>query len=255
MIGPAPSIGVMMGLAAMQRHQDEMNTSMERLATGKRINRASDDPAGMITSTKMDGELRSISKQIDDSIYEDKRLGAIDGAQGALSDLLVQLNGLVVHAANKGGTSEDERKSDQDQVDGILKAIDHVSESTTFEGVQIVQYLSSSGLGIQDLGSGRGQNLIDGDAEQAQKSIQSAIDNLSTQRAGLGIREQDVQRNVRELREKFENLSQAHSQIVDTDYAAETAKMMRASVLREVAAYVTQIAQKQDAAMVTALLG
>lgn len=255
MIGPAPSIGVMIGLAAMQRHQDEMNTSMERLATGKRIYRASDDPAGLITSEKMDGELKSISKQIDGAIYEDKRLGAIDGAQGALSDLLEELNGLVVHAANRAGTSADERKNDQAQVDAILKAIDHVSETTTFDGVQVVQYLSSNGLGIRDLGSGQGQNLIDGDAEQAQRTVQSAIDNLATQRAGLGIREKDIQSNVRQLREKFEDLSQAHSQIVDTDYAAETAKMMRASVLREVAAFVTQMAQKQDAAFITTLLG
>src|SRR5262249_53083265 len=147
------NVGVMIGLSAINRANREWNTSLERLARGKRINRASDDPAGLVVSEKMATELRAIEKEMDRSEFEEKRLGAIDGAQSALSDLLVDLNGLVVESANRGGMSESERGANQMEADSILRAIDHVAATTTFGGQKIIEYLDSRGLGIQDLAS------------------------------------------------------------------------------------------------------
>ena len=254
MISALTSVGVMIGLSAINRATREWNTSLERLATGKRINRASDDPSGLVTSEAIAAELRSIEKEMDRSIYEETRLGAIDGAQSALSDLLLDLNGLVVQSANRAGMSESERAACQMEADSILQAIDHVAATTTFGGQNIMQHLNSQGLGIQDLASGRAQNLLNGDAEQAQETIKAAIDSLATQRAGVGIRAKDIQSDIRSLQERFISLSDVHSRIVDTDYAAESARLVRASVLREAALFVTQIALGQNAQVLKSLL-
>ncbi len=255
MISALTNLGVMHGLSAMAQHSQEVSTSIERLATGQKINRDSDDPAGMAAGESMAGRLKVISKKIDGLVFEDKRLGAIEGAQGALSDLLQELNGLVVSSANGAGVSAKEKEANQVQANSILQAIDHIAGSTTFNGEQIIQYLDAKGLGVQGLGEGGELNLIDGDSEKAQQAVQSAIDSLDTQRAGAGIRAKDINSQINVLRTEFENTSAARSQIMDTDYAQETANYMRASVLRDAATFITGLALKQNANLIQTLLG
>lgn len=213
MVDAITNLSAMIGLSAMAKHSRELNTAMERLATGKKINRASDDPAGMAVGDSMAARLKTISKKIDGLVFEDKRLGAIEGAQSVLSDLLQELNGLVVQSAGHGGLSPKEREANQVEADSILQAIDHIAVTTTFNGEKIIEYLSSKGLGVRALGEGGEFNLVDGDAEKAQHAVQSAIDSLATQQAGVGIRAKDIGSQINALRTEFENTSAARSQI------------------------------------------
>ncbi len=254
MVGTGFNISAMIGLAAMNRAGQEFASSMERLATGKKINRASDDPAGSIAADAMTVELNTISKKIDGNMFEEKRLGALDGAQSVLSDLLLELQGLVGASANKVSLSRKDLEANQDQADSILETIDHIAATTTFDGDKIIEYLDAKGLGVAEFGRGKKLNLIDGDPEQAQHAIDEAVNGLATQRAGAGIRAKDLESELRMLQDKFANLSAARSQIVDTDYAAEVSKMVRARVLKDAAQFMLGLALKQNSQMVETLL-
>jgi flagellin len=254
MIGTLSNIAAMLSLSAMNRHAQAMNTSMERLATGKRINRASDDPSGMMIAEPMEVELRSITKEIDRGLFEEKRYGAMEGAQSVIADLLQELNGLVVNSANRGAVGRGEREANQQEADSILRTIDHLAATTTFNGEKVIEYLTAKGLGLDGLANGGELDLVDGDPEKAQDAVQAAIDRMSGQQAGLGIAVKAIESNIRVLRDRFENVSAVKSQIVDTDYAAETATMIREQVLREAATFVAKLAMQQTKTLIGALL-
>jgi flagellin len=253
-IGTLTNIPAMLSLAAMRRHGQSMAQSMERLATGRRINRASDDPAGLVAAGSMELELRSISKQIDRNQLEDKRLGAIDGAQSVISDLVLELQGLVTQAANRDGYSHAERDAMQEQADSILQTIDHLAEGTTFNGDQIIAHLNSRALGLRALARAGEQNLLTGDLVAGQATVDSAVSALAEGRAGVGLRMQEIACDLRVLQTNFEGLSAAHSQIMDTDYAAETGNLIRATMLRDAAQFVAILALQRNKELVQKLL-
>jgi flagellin-like hook-associated protein FlgL len=248
------NLSAMIGLAAMNRNGQAVARSLEHLATGQKVNRASDDPAGMIAGEKMAAELKDLSKKIERETFEDKRIGAVEGAQSVYSDLLVELKGLVQSSANTGGLSQAELKANQEEADSILHAMDHLAATSTFDGDLIVSSLTSKGLGLDKLALGGEQNLVSGDLEKADASISSAIDTLDGMRSGAGMRQKEIASNLRQFQEQFQNVSEARSQIMDTDYAAETAEYVRASMLRDVSTFVTGLAMKQSADMVMTLL-
>ena len=85
--------------------------------------------------------------------------------------------------------------------------------------------------------------------------MKGAIDGLSVQQEGLGIRAKEIGSQINVLRSEFENLSAAKSQIEDTDYAAEVSRYVRARVLRDAAQFMAGLALKQNAGLIQALLG
>jgi flagellin-like hook-associated protein FlgL len=243
-----------LGISAMRKHNQELATSFERLSTGRRINRASDDPAGAVAEDNLNSQIKSIEKKMDSYKFEEKRLGAVEGAQGVLQDLILELSGLVPESANTGGLSAAERKANQQEVDSVLDTIDHLATTTRFDGDLIIAGSTAAKLGLAELRTGGKQNLVDGDLEKAQDTVKSAVESMGTQRAGAGLREKQIQSDMRVLGTQYEALSATRSQIVDTDYAAETAEYVRASMLRDVAQFVTSISLKQNTDLVMKLL-
>ena len=181
------NINATIAMAQLARHQRALNTSMERLATGQRINRASDDPAGSAAAESLASDIAGVKKQMDSYEFEDKRLGAVDGAESVVGDLLLELSGLIPSSANTGATSPEERKANQIELDSILQTLDHLATTTRFDGQLLVSHMTAGGLGLAELRTGGKLNLVDGDLEEAQKVVQSAVDSLNTGRAGAGI--------------------------------------------------------------------
>lgn len=268
----------MWGYAALNRASGAMYQSMERLSTGKRINRASDDPAGMTAAEQMKAKLAGLHTQIDTIDYQERYLGAREGAASAISDLLVRLKGDVTAAANTSGLSDAEKKGLQDDADNILQAIDHLSQTTTFDGQQILTNYGSGRLGggvaerpgdpidpnqpprppgfytILDLAGGGKLNLVNGDLESASKVVDEAVSSVAKDRAAIGTQVNSMDADKGRLLAELENTESARSQIEDTDYAAETANLVRAQVLREASLYIMQLASKQQADTVLSLL-
>ena len=97
-----------------------LQTSLQRLSTGYRINSGKDDPAGLIASESLRAEQQATTTAISNAQRADNIIGTAEGALSEVSNLLVSLQGLVGDAANKAGLSQDEKDADQLQVDSIL---------------------------------------------------------------------------------------------------------------------------------------
>lgn len=270
MIGSLSSISALRATNAFHRTGADLDKTLERLATGKKLNRASDDPAGSITATALDGERKSIEAQLKSLESEEAFLGAREGGQQAIGDLLTSLRGLVVSAANRGALSDAERAANQLEVDSILKSIDYLGQTTTFKGQQILTGVNTALLGrtaggldangqstsfsLADLKSGGRLNVIDGDAETADRVVRSAASAVSTEAGGFGARGNQIDSQRRELQTRLENTNAAFSQIVDADIAEETSKLVRQQVLQQAQIFSMQLALKQSKELTLALL-
>jgi flagellin len=249
------NFAVLTGLAAVNTHGLDLNKSMERLITGRRINRASDDPAGSVAVDSMKAELATLNSRVESNIRESKRLGALDGAHSVVLDMVHELEDLVVRSANGAGVSETERRANQEEASSILETIDYLANTTVFDHQQIATSLTVKSLGLEKLNAGGELNLVDGDFEEAQKTVRGAVESLSQRRAAVGNASKNTEREIDRLQEQIIQLTSAKSQIEDTDYAAETAKMIRAQMMQQASLYVTKLAMQQHTELLQTLLG
>ncbi|NLX14131.1 MAG: flagellin [Phycisphaerales bacterium] len=119
-------------------NQLDLNTRLERLSTGLRINRGRDDPAGLIASETLRSEMRGISQAIDNSQRTINVISTAEGALNEVSSLLLDLRSLINHAANQGAIGGEELQADQLQIDSILEAIDRIANTTQFGGEKLI---------------------------------------------------------------------------------------------------------------------
>ncbi|GJQ29070.1 MAG: hypothetical protein HBSAPP03_09540 [Phycisphaerae bacterium] len=250
-----------------------VNQAMERLATGKRVNRAADDPSGVAAITELTARERTLRAQIDHADRESAYLAARDGAQSVVSDLLIELQGHVVAAANRGGLSPEEIAAHQLEAESILKTIDHLSQAAEFNGRKLLDGLGTSTLGqhyvtvtgadgqpetitmtLAGMMGGGPLNLVTGNLETAQKVVKSATTAVSTSRSAIGNRMLEIDSQRRTGLKELEGVMGEKSRVEDADYAAETSNLVRARVLQDVALYTTQLAGELMAKTAMALL-
>jgi len=263
-----PSIGFSLGEAiahrSIARAQIDVSRSFERLSTGKRINRAADDPAGTIAVNELDAQIRSIERRITSAERSNTQLAARDGGLSVIGDLVTELNGLVVAAGNRDVLGEDELNGLQQEADSILDAINFLANTTTYQGVQTLTGYHASSLGgvtreitdengdvtteslsIASLGTGGALNLIDGDLELAQDAVEKAAGGLNSTRGAIGSLMNENDSTIRDLQTQLENLSAARSQIEDTDYYKEVSSLVRAQLLEQVSIRMALVARDQ----------
>lgn len=120
------------------RNNNQLNTSLERLSTGLRINRGSDDPSGLIASENLRAEKIGIEAGIKNAERASNIIGTAEGGLSEVSSLLNELQTLVSEAANTGGLSSDEISANQLQVDSILNTINRLAGSTSFQGQKLL---------------------------------------------------------------------------------------------------------------------
>lgn len=122
----------------LSSNTQSLNTSLERLSTGLRINRGKDDPAGLIASENLRSDLKGLNSAITNSERADQVATIAEGGLQEVSSLLTELQGLVTTTASSAGLSKEERQANQLQVDSILQTIDRISGSTSFQGTKLL---------------------------------------------------------------------------------------------------------------------
>jgi flagellin len=122
----------------LNRNSTSLQTSLQRLSTGYRINSGKDDPAGLIASEALRSEQKATETAVSNAQRADNIIGTAEGALSEVSNLLVNLQGLVGNTANEAGLSQDEKDANQLQVDSILSTINRISNSASFEGVKLL---------------------------------------------------------------------------------------------------------------------
>ncbi|MGD0389226.1 MAG: flagellin [Tepidisphaeraceae bacterium] len=123
---------------SLAQNNTSLNTSLERLSTGLQINSGADNPAGLIAGLSLQQEQTGIQTAISNASLAGNVIGTAEGGLNEVSSLLTQVQGLVGQAANSGALSSDEVAANQLQVDSILSTINRISQSTSFEGSQLL---------------------------------------------------------------------------------------------------------------------
>jgi flagellin len=122
----------------LKNNNNNLNTSLERLSTGLKINTGADNPAGLIASENLKSEQAGITQAIDNAGRANNIIGTAEGGLSEVSNLLTQLQSLVNQSANTGGLSKEETDANQLQVDSILQTINRLSQATSFQGIKLL---------------------------------------------------------------------------------------------------------------------
>ena len=236
-------------IGALRRADGIVAQALERLATGKQINRASDDPAGAGLAADLKYQQTTLERQITAAQRETYRLGAKEGALSVISDLAIDLRGLTVQAASTGGLSDAERAAILEQAGSIIKSVDYIATTTTFGGEQVLSGTSSASLGLAEALAG----LHSGDIEAAASAAAGAIESVASQRAAIGSRIQQLESMMRVRQAEMEAVAGELSRIEDADYARETAELVRGQILQQAAIETTRIAGENARSVLTLL--
>jgi flagellin len=131
------NIAATMTANSMRENQRTMENTMERLATGKRINSASDDAAGLAIETRMDSQIRGLSQASRNANDGISLLQTADGAASEMSDMLQRMRELSVQAQNGTIGTQDIANLNQEFA-ALATEIDRVANDTTFNNINIL---------------------------------------------------------------------------------------------------------------------
>lgn len=253
---------------------------LQQLATGLRINRAADDPAGLVSSEHlraMLAELEAESRSLDRARNASR---TADASLSEISDLLIEAEGLAVASANTAGLSEAEREANQMELSSILHAIDRVALNTSFADQSLLSgdaelrvgdtSLSLASAHVTDLGEadikGTTYTLADvgagGDLALTGDNIIGSLEVIRAARQEVIFAQSEVgafERNTIEPRAAslsvaIESLAEAESSIRDTNYASATAALTRLDVLENTALRMTSAGAHIDPGALIRLL-
>ena len=123
------AIRALQNLRATDRSQQ---TSLERLSTGLRINRASDDPSGLVISEQLRGQISGLKQASENTQNAMNMIGTADAALQQASDLLNNIRQSAIFALNTGAASPDQIAAEQASVDQAINAINRIAQTTRF---------------------------------------------------------------------------------------------------------------------------
>jgi flagellin len=137
----------------------EMETSMARLSSGKRINSASDDAAGVAISSRLAAEIRGTDQAIRNSLDGQALIDTAEGAHKEIENILQRMREIAVQAANDTNNAQD-RGNLQAEMDAMSTEIDRIAGTTTWAGANLMQDASGTDFSFQ-VGTATGsQNQI-----------------------------------------------------------------------------------------------
>jgi len=128
----------MIAQRVLGQNTGDMNTALERLSTGVRINSGKDDPAGLIASENLRSEEKSLEAAISNAERADQVINIAEGGLKEVNSQLLELQSLVTESANESGLSQEEKEANQQEIDAILDSIDRIASTTTFQGQKLL---------------------------------------------------------------------------------------------------------------------
>ena len=123
--------------AAQAATNKAMDTAMERLSTGKRINTAADDAAGLAIATRMEAQIRGVSTAMKNAGDAQALIDTAEGAQDEISNVLQRMRELSVQAANDTNVGAD-RVNLQTEMTQLIAEIDRISSQTTWNDMSVL---------------------------------------------------------------------------------------------------------------------
>lgn len=244
-----------------------LGTAMERLSSGKRINSAADDAAGLAIATSMTSQIRGMQQGVRNSNDGISMVQTGEGALNEVSNMLQRVRELAVQAGSDTYGATD-RDNIQLEVDALSDQITQIVENTEFNGINLfnggstvtiqagANTADTIDLTLDDLSGltaagGAGSFTVTGAtgtaARTALTAIDADLDEISATRATLGAGQNRLQSAVNNLTNVSTNLSDARSRIQDTDYSQETTALAKAQILGQAStAMLAQANQSQQ---------
>ena len=244
----------------------DMETSMARLSTGKRINSASDDAAGVAISSRLSAEIRGTDQAIRNSLDGQALIDTAEGAHKEIENILQRMREVAVQSANDTNNGQD-RANLQAEMEAMVTEIDRIAGTTTWAGANLMDasagttfsFQVGSATGAQNqiavsigamnatgLGVGDGTVSVvkvndtvadDGSGDVNARTgidlIDTAIKDVNIQRSKLGAISNRLNHTVNNLTNISSNLSAAKGGIEDADFALETTNLAKNQILQQ----------------------
>lgn len=222
--------------------QTGLNTSIQRLSSGLRVNSAKDDAAGMAIATRMDSQVRGMNVAIRNSNDAISFAQTAEGGLSKVTDALQRMRELAVQSANGTNSSTDRTNLDA-EFQQLASEVTRLGTATKFNGTAVFGsgYTFQVGADAADTiaVSSVAASTISGSvstaaaATTALGAIDTALDTANTNRATLGAIQNRFEAVIGGLQVASENQSAAKSRIMDADFAAETANLTRGQILQQ----------------------
>jgi flagellin len=283
------NIASMTAQRAMLNSNSALETSFERLSTGKRVNSAVDDAAGLAIGKELEARVSGLNQAIRNT---NDGISIIQIAEGALDEattILQRMRDLAVQASNDS-LSSDERGYLKTEVDALIESFEDVTGGAKWNGSSVFSATAvvfqtgadntdevSVTIGLAGPGTflDAAANVADGDdsgtsdskanakadvvftsqanAQTAIVNIDAAMKDVASKRASLGAVQAQLESTVRNLANVAENTAAAAGRIMDTDYAAETANLTKAQILQQAATSILAQANAQPPSVLSLL--
>ncbi|WP_298802618.1 flagellin [uncultured Pseudokineococcus sp.] len=240
--------------------QNSVSSSLEKLSSGLRINRAADDAAGLAISEGLRSQVGGLKVAVRNA---QDGISVVQTAEGALStstSILQRMRDLSVQAANDGGLNASAKGNIQKEIVQLREELTRISDTTQFNGkklldgtyngafqvganggeqiaVAIGTDMDATGLGLNTIDvttpAAAGPPAVPSGAQSAIALIDTAIGTVSTARADLGAKQNRLEMTIKNLNVSVENLSASESRIRDTDMAAEMVSFTKSQILSQ----------------------
>ena len=239
-----------------------MNKAMERMSTGYKINSAKDDAANMYIATNLDVQISGSKVAKSNITTAANMLSIAEGDLDVILDNVTRIRDLTVQAAN-GIYDEDSMQAMKDEISARMAEIDRIAESSNFNGKKLLDgsmgdvrlqvganadeaancvtieeaiffFFFSGELGL-DAGAIDTSYQSAGAAAAYLDTIDAAIDTINTAKAAIGATGNRLDAATESLTTTIENMTAAHSTIMDADIAEESANYVQQQILQQTA--------------------
>ena len=261
------NIGAIRATNASTSASKSLGTSMERLSTGKRINSAKDDAAGLAIATTMTAQVRGMSQGIRNANDGISLAQTAEGGLNEVTNMLQRVRELAVQSAS-GTYQQSDRDAMQAEVTALTSQIDSALTDTKFNGNALFSKTSGTDVTFSiQTGANSGETVtltskgIDGtkidasaldvtssaNAATTMGNVDDALASVNATRASLGAGQNRLESAINNLNDNITNLSEARSRIEDADYSAETTKLAKSQILSQAStAMLAQANQSQQ---------
>lgn len=239
----------------LRKITEDQGNALERLSSGKRINRSKDDAAGLSISGKLIAEIRGSQQAVRNANDGISMVQVAESGMNEISNIVVRMRELSVQAASDT-IGDTERKFTDLEFQELVNEVNRISGSTSFNGKSLLvgegdlvdiqvgvqnnkdldrigfdpsrTSVTSESLGVTGLDVSTKVN-----AQDNLEKIDNALDTLNANRSVLGALQSRLASTTKNLSTKIENLSQANSRIIDTDYSKATADLTKSNILAQ----------------------
>ena len=248
------NVGAMNASQSSYVANKSMEESMQRLSSGKRINSAADDAAGLFITKRLDGEIQGLNQAVRNAADAQAYLAVTEGALEEVHTILLRMRELAVQASNGTYTAQD-RAALAAEVTDLQTEINRVASDTTFNNLVVLDGTASTGITFQ-IGADNSQNMtvsVSRTTISAQginistalqlttqagatayiATLDNAISTVSTRRGTYAAAMNRLDHAIANMQNVATNLSTAKGRVEDADFAAETSNLSRVQVLQQ----------------------